>query len=78
MNLDFAALRGLGLLLGPFEGSIFASGLSPDLIADVQWSAVLGQFPVIATITGISLLGTGHFGRRRYRLTVNAAHFAGI
>lgn len=58
MDLDFAALRGLDLLLGPFQGASFASGLSLDLVADVQWSAVLSQFPVIATIIGISLLGT--------------------
>lgn len=58
MGLDFAALRGLGLLLGPFQGASFASGLSLDLVADVQWSALLSQFPVIATIIGIALLGT--------------------
>jgi sulfate permease, SulP family len=58
MGLDFAEMRALGLLLGPFQGGSFASGLNPDLLADVQWSALPAQFPVIATIIGISLLGT--------------------
>jgi sulfate permease, SulP family len=58
MSLDFAEMRTLGLLLGPFQGGSFASGLNPDLLADVQWSALPAQFPVIATIIGISLLGT--------------------
>ena len=58
LGLDIARMRGLGLLLGPFQGGSFVSGLGWGVVAEVQWSALLGQFPVIATIIGISLMGT--------------------
>ncbi|MDO9416700.1 SulP family inorganic anion transporter [Pararhizobium sp.] len=52
------ALRGFGLLLGPFQGSSFTTGFSFDLFRNVHWSLLLAQAPVVATIVGVSLLGT--------------------
>ena len=57
LGLDFAEMRKAGLLLGPFQGGSFLGGLSPALLQDVQWSALLAQTPVIATIIGVSMLG---------------------
>lgn len=58
LGFDFVGMRAMGVLLGPFQGGSFASGLSLDMAADVQWPVLFSQFPVIATIVGISLLGT--------------------
>ena len=49
-------MREVGLLLGPFEGNSFTSGLTFGLLKDVQWLALLAQAPVIATIIGVSML----------------------
>ncbi|MGB8812424.1 MAG: SulP family inorganic anion transporter [Paracoccaceae bacterium] len=57
MGLDLEAMRGLGLLLGPFQSTSFASGLNFGLVAHADWTALLSQVPVIAAIVGISLLG---------------------
>jgi sulfate permease, SulP family len=57
MGMDFAAMRENGLLLGPFQGGSFVSGLSLDLFKDVEWLEILAQTPVIATIIGVSMLG---------------------
>lgn len=57
LGLDFAHMRALGLLLGPFQGGSFTGGLGLELLGDVQWLAVLAQAPVIATIIGVSMLG---------------------
>lgn len=57
MGLDFAAMREIGLLLGPFQGGSFIGGLNLDLFKDVQWLEILAQAPVIATIIGVSMLG---------------------
>ncbi len=57
LGLDLATMRDLGLLLGPFQSTSFASGLSFDLVTQADWTALLTQVPVIAAIVGISLLG---------------------
>ncbi len=57
LGLDFARMRDAGLLLGPFQGGSFTGGISLALLADVQWSAILAQTPVIVTIIGVSMLG---------------------
>jgi sulfate permease, SulP family len=57
LGLDFVAMRENGLLLGPFQGGSFLGGISLDLLQNVQWSAILAQTPVIATIIGVSMLG---------------------
>jgi sulfate permease, SulP family len=57
MGLDFARMREIGLLLGPFEGGSFLGGLALDLLKDVKWMEILAQAPVIATIIGVSMLG---------------------
>jgi sulfate permease, SulP family len=57
MGLDFAGMRELGLLLGPFQGGSFLSGLNFGLLKDAQWLHLLSQAPVIATIIGVSMLG---------------------
>ena len=57
LGLDFARMRDFGLLLGPFEGDAFISGLDIALFADVHWLSILAQAPVIATIIGVSMLG---------------------
>ena len=58
LGLDFAMMRGLGLLLGPFQGGSFVSGLSFDLLQGVQWRILLDQTPVIVTIVAVAMLGT--------------------
>ncbi|MGL4309240.1 MAG: SulP family inorganic anion transporter [Paracoccaceae bacterium] len=58
MGLDFAAMEGAGLLLGPFQTNSFAGALTPDLVSDVHWQALLAQLPAIAAIIVISLIGT--------------------
>lgn len=57
LGLDFAAMREIGLLLGPFQGGSFLDGINPALLQNVQWSALLAQTPVIASIIGVSMLG---------------------
>jgi sulfate permease, SulP family len=57
MGLDFAAMREMGVLLGPFQGGSFIGGLNLGLFRDVQWLEILAQTPVIATIIGVSMLG---------------------
>ena len=57
LGLDFVAMREIGLLLGPFQGGSFLDGINPALLQNVQWSALLAQAPVIATIIGVSMLG---------------------
>ena len=57
MGLDFARMREIGLLIGPFQGGSFIGGLNTDLLRDVQWLEILAQSPVIATIIGVSMLG---------------------
>lgn len=57
LGLDFAAMRGIGLLLGPFQGGSFLDGINPALLQQVDWSALLVQTPVILTIIGVSMLG---------------------
>jgi sulfate permease, SulP family len=57
-GLDAAALAQRGLLLGPFQGQSFASGISPSLLTDVQWWVLLSQLPLIAAVVGVSVLGT--------------------
>ncbi len=57
LGLDFAAMREIGLLLGPFQGGSFLDGINPALLQNVEWSALLAQTPVIATIIGVSMLG---------------------
>ena len=57
LGLDFAGMRKNGLLLGPFQGGSFLSGLSLDIFKQVQWLELLAQAPVIATIIGVSMLG---------------------
>lgn len=51
-------LRQVGVLLGPFEGTSFASELNFGFFKNVDWPALLAQAPVVVTIVGISLLGT--------------------
>ena len=57
LGLDFALMRENSLLIGPFQGGSFLGGISINLLQDVQWSALLAQTPVIATIIGVSMLG---------------------
>ncbi len=56
-GFDFAMMREMGLLLGPFQSGSFLNGLNPSLLQDVEWTYLLAQTPVIATIIGISMLG---------------------
>jgi SulP family sulfate permease len=57
-GLDHASMRGLGLLLGPFEGASFFATLDPAMLRGVDWPALLVQAPVMGVIIGITLLGT--------------------
>jgi len=62
LGLDFAAMREIGLLLGPFQGGSFLDGINPALLQNVQWSALLAQTPVIASIIGVVTLILGAAG----------------
>jgi len=57
-NIDQAAMRDLGLLLGPFEGTSFFAALNPGMMRGVDWTSLIVQAPVTGVIVGITLLGT--------------------
>ena len=57
-GLDHAALRSLGLLIGPFEGASFLSDLRPELLGGVDWAALIDETPIVLTIVGLTVLGT--------------------
>lgn len=57
LGMDLEAARARGLLLGPFDDSGFLHGLSPRVIQDADWSAILGQTGTMLTIAAMTVLG---------------------
>lgn len=47
-----------GLLLGPFPGASFVTGLGPWILAEAHWGQVALQLPALATVAGMSIIGT--------------------
>jgi sulfate permease, SulP family len=58
-GIGIETARTQGLLLGPFDADGFIAGLDPRIIlAGADWGVVLAQVPTIATVTGMTILGT--------------------
>lgn len=57
-GLDQAALRGTGLLLGPFDGTSFVASLTPGMLRGIDWSALLVQVPVMGVVVAVTVIGT--------------------
>lgn len=47
----------MGLLLGPFEGSNFLSGIDPSFPLQARWDLIAAQAPTLVAVVAISLLG---------------------
>ncbi|MCE5974936.1 STAS domain-containing protein [Sinirhodobacter sp. WL0062] len=47
----------MGLLIGPFEGGDLLGGLSPTLVVNADWAAILAQMPTIFAVAAMALLG---------------------
>jgi SulP family sulfate permease len=54
---DLEAAQSQGLLLGPFEGTSFAHGLGPWILAEADWGAVAAQAPSVAAVVGMAIVG---------------------
>ncbi len=57
LGLDLGAASAAGLLLGPFDSGNFLSGISPDILVQADWGAIVQQAPTVIAIAGVSAMG---------------------
>lgn len=57
LGFSMGDLRDSGLLLGPFKDGGFVAALDPTLPARADWGVILGQAPLILTVSAATLIG---------------------